>query len=77
MCDEDDSLDSTRSNFIETKNVTSKTNTTKKVEKKESIKLETPTDSKKKMHIRNGKLGIDKRFNYAYVPNTRRKLCQN
>lgn len=31
----------------------------------------------KKRHNMNGKLGIDKRNNYSYVPNAPRKLCQN
>lgn len=82
LCDEDEALNSTQSDYKESKNVKGKTKATEKVVKKESVKteylkLETPTESRKKRHNRSCKLRIDKRNNYTYVPNAPRNLRQN
>lgn len=49
----------------------------KRIFRTESIKLWTTSNLKKKRHKSNSKLSIDKKNNYAYVSNARRKLCEN
>lgn len=82
LCDEDEAPNSTQSEPKEPERNKSKTKARAKFTEnepinKESVKNETPTATKKKRQNKNGKLAIDKRNNYAYVPNAPRKLCQN
>ena len=86
ICEEDEALENAQSSSCESEEVIVKTNkvtqTVKKHDKKDKGKkiLKTEKDtgaSKKKRQNRNGKLGINKNNNYAYVPNAPRKVCQN
>ena len=88
LCDEDEALTNSQSTPQETESVESSSKEPEpvesvkidkvKVESGKAIKIEsTKKVTKKKKQNKNGKLGITKDNNYAYIPNAPRKVCQN